>query len=359
MANPLEQLRDNLDRLATHYDMLGAWPETSMKHLTDAGAWTWVIPKDYGGRSLEPVHQIMGYEAIGAGCMSTLLILTQRDVACELIAISENQEQKDTLLPKLLKHELMTSVGISQLTTSHQDKPALTAEPHGDGYRLRGFMPWVTAAEKCDFVVTGAALPDGQQILAIVPIKLEGVHVDPPMKLMALEPTRTSEVHCRDVKLSRSHVLAGPAENVLARRSPIKPLVVAASGIGLAGGMIRVIAKHAEQTAGRLQELAEDVAARYEAVRERLYKFAGLLHDPQAEVPARDIRVAVNDLLIRLAVAILTYAKGSGFIRQQTAQRLAREAMFFLVWSAPEEVRADTLASFLALPQPETKSMAR
>lgn len=360
MASPLEQLTAGLARLSTHYDITGQWPERSLEHLNGIGAWTWIIPKAYGGTGLDAEPQLRAYEAVAEGCLSTLLILSQRDGACELIAQSENEALKEELLPRLARNEIMISVGISQLTTSHQTgKPALVAVPDGEDYLLKGFMPWVTAAEKCDFVVSGAVLPDGRQILAAVPVDLPGVQVDPAMNLMALESSRTSEVHCREVRLASRYLLAGPTEKALSRRSAVKVLVVAASGIGLARTMVQLVADHASKAQGPMVEQAEELAARFEAVRERFYKFAGKLNEPEADIPSTEIRVSVNDLLMRLAVATLVFSKGSGFIRQRDAQRLVREAMFFLVWSAPENVRVQTLASFLATPEPESKSMQR
>lgn len=358
MKGPLASLSDNLARLATHYDMTGEWPAHSIELLTSAGAWTWVIPKVFGGLQLPPELQVAAYEAIAAGSMAAVLILTQRDGACELIAASENEQLKIELLPKLLTHEAMTSVGISQLTTSRQgEKPALVAEPQGDGFVLKGFMPWVTGAEKCDFFVTGAVLPDHRQILAIVPANLPGMIIDPPMQLMALQSSRTSEVHCRDVQLDRKYILRGPVEKALESRSPVKSLVVAATGVGLAGAMMRAILRHSEDAGKDLKTLAEDLYARYDAIRERLYRLAADLNKPDVEIPKTEFRIAVNDLLVRMAAGVLTFGKGSAFIRQREDQRLVREAMFFLVWSAPEEVRTRTLAGLLETPDGEIKSM--
>ena len=53
--------------------------------------------------------------------------------------------------------------------------------------------------------------------------------------------------------------------------------------------------------------------------------------------------VAVNDLLIRLAVTLMTLEKGSGYLANRPAERLLREAVFFLVWSAPPAVQTGTL----------------
>jgi hypothetical protein len=87
--------------------------------------------------------------------------------------------------------------------------------------------------------------------------------------------------------------------------------------------------------------------------------FAASLLDPAQDVPKTEMRVGVNDLLVRLAAGLLIYSKGSGLLRQRDAQRLVREAMFFLVWSAPEDVRANTLARLLDRPDPMTRSMSK
>lgn len=360
MDAALEALRARLAKLATHYDITGEWPEQSITSLTEAGAWGWVVGREFGGLGLDPVSQTLGYEAVAAGCMSTLLILSQRDAACELIAAGENDALRRDLLPRFARNELMTSVGISQLTTSRQGgRPAMSAQASGDGFVLTGVMPWVTGAKKCHNVVTGAVLPDGGQILAVVPMDRANVDIDPPMQLAALQATMTSEIHLRAVHVERELVIRGPAERVLASRSPVKPIVVATAGIGLAGAMVRQMKVYAEKAPQPLAESYEDLAARYEAVREKLMSMAASIADGAAEVPKTEIRIAVNELLMRLAVGLMTLAKGSGFLRQRDAQRLAREAMFFLVWSAPDDVRAGTLAAFTHRPPPVSRSMTR
>lgn len=360
MSSALDNLTARLARLATHYDVTGEWPAASLEHLDRVGAWAWIIPARFGGRELDPVSQLEAYEAIAKGCLSTLLILTQRDGACGLIARGDNEFLAGQLLPQLADNMFLATVGISQLTTSNQSgKPALVARPDGDGFRLSGFMPWVTGAAHCRYIVTGAVTPDNMQILAALPTDLPGIQIDPPMQLAALTSSWTTEVYCRDVHLDGRLVLRKPCPKALESRAPVKSLVVSAAGIGLAGAMIEVIRGKAETASAELAAQAEELETRYRAIRERLFSIAQTLGDPQAEVPKTELRVAVNDLLMRLAIATLTYCKGSGFIRQRDPQRLVREAMFFLVWSAPEDVRRRTLAGFLDMPPPLLKSMPR
>ena len=351
MMEQFDALTLRLARLATHYDVTGEWPERSVEQLTRAGAWSWIIPTAYGGRKLEPISQLMAYEAVAGGCMSTALILTQRDAACEFIAGCHDEAIKAEFLPRLARHEVMTSVGISQLTTSRQGgRPAMLAEPTAGGYRLRGSMPWVTAAARCGVFVVGAALADGRQIVGMLPADAPGLRIEKPIALMALQSSQTAEVVCRNVILPERLVLRGPAESVLASRSPIKSLVVSACGIGLAGAIQLLIFKEAERNGQGLDGWIEELGSRYEAVRERLYRCAERVEDSSTEDDRAGVRVAVNDLLARLASAVLVFAKGSGLVRQHAAQRLAREALFYMVWSAPEAVRAGTLAAILDAP---------
>lgn len=356
MEPALRQLTKKLARLATNYDMSGEWPADSIQHLTDAGVWSWIIPERFGGLQLDPVSMVRGYEAIGAGSLACLLIVSQRDGACEFIASCEKEDIKSQWLPQLCRHKAMTSIGISQLTTSQRRGAILRAKADRNGFVLNGMMPWVTAAEKCEFIVTGAVTEDDRQLLAMVPTQLAGMQVDPAMHLMALESSRTSEVHLKNVRIGPEHVLRGPTDNALQRNMPVKSLVVSSAGLGLAGALVNKIQRHSRDASNELLMLAEDAYARYTAIRERIYKAAESLKQ-EADIPKAEIRVAVNELLMRLAITCMTFAKGSGFIRQRDAQRLVREAMFFLVWSATDDVRAKTLSRFLDTPFPNSKSL--
>ena len=59
---------------------------------------------------------------------------------------------------------------------------------------------------------------------------------------------------------------------------------------------------------------------------------------------AAALRARANSLVLRATQAALTASKGSGFLRQHPAQRWARQALFFLVWSCPRPAAEATLA---------------
>lgn len=353
----LEALTQQLAAAAGEYDRDGAWPQKSLAAVADAGLFRAVIPRRWGGDESPPRAILEGYEAVGRGCMSALLILTQRDSACELIFGSANDAISERWMPRFACNEAFTTVGIAQVTTSHQaGPPALAARPANGGYALRGFMPWATGAEKSDVIVTAAVLADQRQILVALPPQRPGVRIEPPMQLLALSASRTSRVRCDDVEITTDDVLRGPAEKVLAHRSTVKPMVVSSSGLGLAGALVDVLDEYRPGAPADLGAAFDALRDSYRSIRARLYEIADRLHAAGGtEEYSSDIRIEVNDLVVRLALAAMTLAKGSGFVRGHRVERLLREAMFFLVWAATDAVRVKTLQRLFGQPMPKAE----
>jgi alkylation response protein AidB-like acyl-CoA dehydrogenase len=339
----LDTLKHRLRKLEEPAETL-RWPEEQFALLADADCWRPQIGKRFGGLGATPVHRLHVYESVARGSLTLALILTQHDAACGLIERSENTALAERLLPQCARGEVLTTVGISQLTTSRRGSgPAMRADRAEGGLRLNGFMPWVTSATRADYIVTGAVLADGQQILACVPTDMEGLAVGDPVQLMGLTPSLTCQVRCENVLVTSEHLLRGPAEQVLALRGPIKPLTVSSVGVGFAGALMEAIRERTARDPDAIGFLDREVAPSYSSVRQSLFDAAEALDDPAAEIPGMEIRAAVNDLVVRLAITLLTYAKGSGYTMSHPAQRLVREAMFFLVWSAPTDVQVGTL----------------
>lgn len=344
MSMDLVTLRDKIREIEAGLDER-AWPVELLELLTEADCWAASIPAKFGGRAVPPPQRVEIYEHIAAGSLSLALILTQHDGACELLADCDNQTLADELLPRFAKGELLTTVGISQLTTSRRGGgPAMRGRAVGDGFTLSGVMPWVTSARHADYVVTGAVLPDGNQILACVATDAPGLSVPEPMQFMALNSSWTSEVHCQEVTVGPERLMRGPVEQVLAIRAPVKSLTVSAVGMGVAGALLQGIREMGPSLGEEFQAIERQIVTQYDEARQRLYQAADHRADPAAEVPAQDIRVAINDLLIRLAGTHLTLAKGSGYLIGRPSQKLFREAMFFLIWSAPKPVQLGMLA---------------
>ncbi len=332
-----------LARLAGPADAEPVWPAASWDQLVRAGVPGWCIPAGYGGQGREGPALLAGYEALAGACLTTCFLLSQRDAACRRIRDSEHEALARELLPPLARGDTFATVGLSQLTTSRQHtKPALAARLTADALVLDGSIPWVTGAARADHLVIGAVLEDGRQVLAAVPSGLPGLTVDPPLDLMALEGSLTAEVRCTNVVVDRRWLLAGPAAQVLSTtRGGAGGLETSCLALGLAGAAVAYLLEEAgarpdlDPPADLLEQNCRDVRAELH----RLAREGGTAETAQA------LRKQANSLVLRATQAALTAAKGTGFLRRHPAQRWARQALFFLVWSCPGPVARATLAS--------------
>ena len=307
------------------------WPAGSWDVLRTAGVLRWAIPPVDGGAGLTPADQLTGHEQLAAACLTTAFVLSQREAAVRLIARYAPPPARHVLLAALAAGGGYVTVGISQLTTSRQHRPpALVATPAGNGFRLDGSMPWVTGADRAEFVVTAAALPDGRQILLRLPPDRPGVAVGPPFPLVALRGSRTAAVRCDGVAVGPDLVVAGPAEGLLGPGSGGGP-ETSALALGLATAAVDYLRGEAAARP-TLAPPADRLAAGLAAARDELHRLAGGPPDPPA---AAAVRVRCTRLSLRATQAALTAAKGAGFVTPHPAGRWARQALFFLVWSCP------------------------
>lgn len=342
MDNALHRLSDVLAAAGDESDATGAWPADALRAFHDAGGDRWAVPEAYGGDGLTPVEQIRVYMALGRGDVSTALIVTQRDGAVDLIAGGDNEALKKELLPRYARGEGWTTVGIAQLTTSRQGgEPAMRVSLDGSDVVFDGLMPWATGADHADTIVTGGVLDGGEQVLACVRTDTPGLTVEEPVSLMALTSSRTSAVRCEQVRVATDRLIRGPRPEVLSRRSPVKNWVTSSVGLGLATAMIDEIEQRRDRTPSPLVDLGRRLAGHVEQLRETL--LANVDRDDEIEKDEVHVmRVRVNDLLVRLSGVMMLVVKGSGYLAGHRAQRLAREALFFCVWSAPDNIRLGT-----------------
>ena len=330
-----------LEEQASKADAEAVWPAPSWDALRRSGALAWIIPREYGGLELNPLELLDGYQRLAGACLTTCFLLSQRDSACRRLRDSGNEAMCRELLPALASGQRFATVGLAQLTTSRQHvRPVLVARLDDGGVRLDGVMPWVTGAPHADHFLTGVVLEDGRQMLLVVPRDAPGMSVGPPMELMALQGSLTAEVRCQDVWLDRKWILAGPAERVLAGGRGAGGLETSGLALGLAKSAIAYLQKEASR---RTEWQARAVASveSWHVLQDHLRRLARDGADAQA---ASNLRAKVNALVLRVTQFALAAGKGSAFLRSHPAQRWARQAMFFLVWSCPAPALDATLA---------------
>jgi alkylation response protein AidB-like acyl-CoA dehydrogenase len=321
---------------AQDHDRSGDWPTLDLQALDACGAMRWAVPKEFGGEELSPLDLHLKYEELAAASVATALILTQRDSAVGLVAAAEGAAKREMMLHRFAENKNFTTVGIAQLTTSRQGgAPALRAERTDGGYRLNGDIPWCTGAVMATFIVAGAVLPDGGQLLFLMESHLSGITIGPPMELVALRSTFTTSLKLKDVLLGDRWVLRGPTGSALGNRRGGLTLGQTFLAMGLCKAGLDLIGDH---TSDRAKTARQRFQQQLTELREKILKLSQPGHESEASAANAELRGACNDLALRITHAAVALYKGAALLADHPAQRLAREAMFLLVWSCPNPV---------------------
>ena len=329
-------------------DRAGDWPEPLWQALVAAGASRWAVPPELGGEALDRPTLLARYARVAEGSLTAAFIQSQHDAAARRLAMVPDRPVAVDWLARIGRGEAFATVGLSQLTTSRRHgAQAVRAEerPGGGGFTVDGLVPWVTAAPRADAFVLGAALDDGRQLLAVVPADRPGLTVRPPFPLAALQASGTAEVACERVEVGPDEVLIGPAMNVMA--SPTAGgtggLETSTLALGQALAAIRALAAEGRDD---LIEPAAALQGEWQTLWDALLATAA--EAPGAPTSA-SVRGQANALVLRATQAYLTARKGSGFLLDDPAQRWARQALFFLVWSCPSPVASAALRDMAGL----------
>ena len=343
----LAELCEQLEAKTAELDKTTQWPGEQLELCGRYGVYEWFIPRSWGGQEWSENDIVRGYLRLSAACLTTTFMITQRSGACRRLVDSENEILKSRLLPGLNSGATFATVGISHLTTSrrHLAEPAMRAEETRSGFVLHGYSPWVTGALYADIVVLGATLHDGQQILVALPNGLDNVVIPPAHRLAALNSSFTGEIRCDHLKLGREWLVAGPAENLMASGGAKTGGLQTST---LAVGLTRAAIKYLEREARERKDLKKPTAElrrEHEALEADLLAVAGGNQVGTNEA----LRAKANSLVLRATQAGLAAAKGAGYVIGHPAGQMAREALFFLVWSCPQPVMQANLCELAGL----------
>lgn len=339
--NDLQPLIENLQSEVASLDSPDAWPAEQLRAMSDSGVLGWLVPAEFGGSECSAMDITRGYEQLASACLTSTFVLTQRNAAIQRIVTSENEDIKTDLLPRLVDDSLFATVGISHLTTSrqHWKKPTVEVETVDAGYIFNGDIPWVTGAGKADYIISGGTLQDGKQVLVALDTRSEGVSVEPPARMLALNASQTASVKLDNVYVEWSHLLHGPAEQVMKQAGGgAGSYTTSALAVGHAAAAIGLLRTETERRPD-LSDILEPFEAEHAAVTADLAAAAELAGEsPPEHLTAESMRERSNSLALRASQACLAASKGAGFVAGHPAGRLVSEAMFFLVWSCPQPV---------------------
>src|SRR5262249_50693427 len=143
----------------------------------------------------------------------------------------------------------------------------MQARETADGYLLEGVIPWATGAAHAAWIVVGAQLDDGRQLLGLLPTDVSGITIEPAAQLLGLSATNTGSVRCDGVLMRREWLMAPVAADVLkfGKGGGAGGLQTSALALGTALAAIEYLEIESDRR-GELQHIAEGLRRRWTAL---------------------------------------------------------------------------------------------
>jgi glutaryl-CoA dehydrogenase len=184
------------------------FPEFVIKELGEFGAFGPYIPEKYGGSGLDYVSYgliMQELERGDSGIRSTASV--QSSLVMYPIYAFGTEEQKQKLLPKLAKGELIGAFGLTE--PNHGSDPGsmeCKLVDKGDHFLLNGAKMWITNAPIADVAVVWAKDEEGKVRGLLVEKGMQGFTAPETHKKWSLRASITGELVFDNVKIPKENM---------------------------------------------------------------------------------------------------------------------------------------------------------
>jgi alkylation response protein AidB-like acyl-CoA dehydrogenase len=302
---------------AMDVDAAPAIPAAHLDALAAAGLYGLAGPPGYGGSDVDLVTFCRVIEIMAGGCLATTFVWLQHHGTVRALAASASEQLRADWLADLCAGRARAGIALGG---ARPGPPLLRARRAPGGYVLDGTAPWVTGWGMIDVIYTLGRDDGGNLVAALLPARPAATLAARSLELVAVNASGTVELTFTAHFVPDELVCSVfPHEQWLARDGEgLRPNGCLA--LGVAGRCGRLIGP------GPLDaELA--------AARDRLDAA-----EPGA-LPAARAKAA--ELAFRLAGAAVTTAGSRGILAGQHPQRLAREALFLLVFGSRPAIKTE------------------
>jgi len=297
-------------------------PRELLDTLAGAGLYGVAAPGDAAGPGAGFGTVCAVQEALASGCLTTAFVWAQHNSLVRALAEGGRPELSAKWLAPLARGEIRAGVALA----GQLPRPPLYARPDAGGWRLDGVAPFVSGWGRIDVVYVAARAGDEIVWLLVDAAEGRSVRVE-RLRLAALNATATVRVTFDQLPVAAERMI---------RRHRFSP--------GTAPEVLRLHAAFALGVAARCCRLLgpTPLDAELASLRAELDRLG-----PGTPVA----RAAAGELALRAASALMTTEGSRSLLVTEHGQRLAREAMFILVYALRPASRAALLAR-LGVPEP-------
>jgi alkylation response protein AidB-like acyl-CoA dehydrogenase len=323
-------------------------PRSNLEALRDARLFGLQVPIEFpGGLGADHEGARRVFEAIAGGCGATAFVWAQHHGAVRRLSGGDGPA-RETWLPRLADGSALGGIGFAYLR--RRGPAAVRATRAGEGWRIDGHAPWITGWGLADVFVIMARTDDGSIVSVAVdhPYDRPQLVPGPPQRLAAMGATGTVTLGFDGLVTGMDDLVGVQTDEAWSLRDRVGSAMPAAAPLGIADRSIRLLSERlgGDDVIDALEaELELRRAAADEASRELQ---RDMTDDPERLADAIAAGAVERDeglALARHATDALVAASGGGAMDlAHPAQRLSREATFYLIQAQTGQLRAATLA---------------
>lgn len=303
-------------------DAADAVPVGLLDALANAGLYGLAGPAETGGVGEDLSATCAVIEALASGCLTTTFVWGQHLGAARASIFSKNEAMRAWVQP-LLRGERRGGLALGGALPG---EPQLLARPTAEGWLFDGSSPFVSGWGRVDVVHTAARTEDNRLVWALVDARESDTLTVQRLRLVALDATSTVR------PLFRAHPV--PAERV----TSVEPYTAGPTS----PEVLRIHASYALGVAARCCRLLGPTPLDQE-----LEHCRASLDRLNAQTIEAD-RASAGELALRCAAALLVATGSRSLLLAHHTQRLAREALFTLVYALRPGSREALLAQLHA-----------
>ncbi len=192
---------------ANHYDQEEYTPPKLIEKFAHQGYLGALLPKDFGGKSIDIITYGLLNEEIGRGCSSLRSLLTVHSMVAYALCKWGNKSQKEYWLPKLVSGEVIAAFALSEPNVGSDAKSIeTTAILSGDSYILNGQKKWITYGQIADVFLVFAQC-SGKPSAFLVEKNSPGLSIKPISGMLGVRASMLAELHFQDCRIPQENLV--------------------------------------------------------------------------------------------------------------------------------------------------------
>ncbi|HWC82515.1 MAG TPA: acyl-CoA dehydrogenase family protein [Pseudonocardiaceae bacterium] len=306
----------------------GRIPASHLELLADEGFYAMAAPPEFGGPDVDFRTACALVETLASGCLSTTFVWTQHHGVVLRVAFGQSDRLREEWLTPLCRGQRRAGVALGGTLPG---TPKLVAHRTSAGYVLNGQSPWVTGWGLID-VVAVAARDRDDLIWLLVDAEESSTLTVERQDLVAVNASSTVTARFAE------HV--APADRLITIQPYADWARADAGGLRLNGSLALGLTRRCTRLLG---ESALD--ADLKACRDNL--------DAADTQTLPEARAAATELAMRAATTLVAQTGSQAILAGQHAQKLAREALFLLVFASRPKIKSALVRRLSRVGEPD------